>query len=97
MFNLKKNSPHYCRELQDHLYYCFPVWRADAIDDTVVAAWRGERKHEENPHKPSPPRFHVNIRREITSHRIPKQAFFSFSPCFSPSGKRSAIKKRLFA
>ena len=43
----------------------------------------------------SPARFHVEIRRENSSLRTPKTHFFSFSTCFSPSGKRSAIQKRL--
>jgi hypothetical protein len=43
----------------------------------------------------SPARFHVEIRRENSSLRTPKTHFFSFSTYFSPSGKRSAIQKRL--
>ena len=61
-FNLKKNSPHSCRESQDHLYYFVPDWRADAIDHEVVAAWRWKRKQGEPPHKLSTARSHVYIR-----------------------------------
>jgi hypothetical protein len=74
-----------------------PSIRRASIDHEEVVAWRCERKQGDPPHKPFPARFHVDIRRENSSIRPPKRHFLSFSTYFSPSGKRSAIQKRLLA